>query len=137
MCVCVCVCVCVFVCVCVCILGVGLMGGPGGCTPLLASCQRWTKTQVPAEIRWVIRTIRQRARARFGTDDVAGARAFLFLRYFCAAVVAPESFDLIDSPPTSVARRALVLVSKVLQVCCVCVCVCVLCVVCWRGGYSI
>jgi hypothetical protein len=40
---------------------------------------------------------------------------FLFLRYICPAIVAPESYNLCSSVPSMDTRRGLILVSKALQ----------------------
>lgn len=40
---------------------------------------------------------------------------FLFLRFFCPAIVAPEVYGLTEEPPSMSARRGLILVSKALQ----------------------
>jgi GTPase-activator protein for Ras-like GTPase/Bacterial Ig domain/Concanavalin A-like lectin/glucanases superfamily len=40
---------------------------------------------------------------------------FLFLRFFCPAIVAPESYGLADGAPSMASRRGLVLVSKGVQ----------------------
>ncbi len=40
---------------------------------------------------------------------------FLFLRYFCPAIVSPETHEFVRDTPTPEARRVLILVSKVLQ----------------------
>lgn len=41
--------------------------------------------------------------------------SFLFLRFFCPAIVAPEGIDLDVSPDTKEVRRALLLITKVIQ----------------------
>jgi neurofibromin 1 len=41
--------------------------------------------------------------------------SFIFLRFFCPAIVAPESIDLDVSPDTREVRRALLLITKVIQ----------------------
>ena len=40
---------------------------------------------------------------------------FLFLRFFCPAIVAPEAYQLVQEAPSMASRRGLVLVSKGLQ----------------------
>jgi len=41
--------------------------------------------------------------------------SFIFLRFFCPAIVAPENIDLDVSPDTREVRRALLLITKVIQ----------------------
>lgn len=45
----------------------------------------------------------------------AAVGSFVFLRLFCAAIVSPQAYGLLDEEPSSEARRVLVLVSKILQ----------------------
>lgn len=40
---------------------------------------------------------------------------FIFLRFFCPAIVTPEKYHLVSEPPSKEARRGLILVSKLLQ----------------------
>ncbi|KJE97414.1 hypothetical protein CAOG_07280 [Capsaspora owczarzaki ATCC 30864] len=40
---------------------------------------------------------------------------FIFLRYFCPAIVSPEGFNLVKQPVTPEARKNLILISKTLQ----------------------
>lgn len=41
--------------------------------------------------------------------------AFIFLRFFCPAIVAPEVEGLVSSPPPKEMRRGLLLIAKVIQ----------------------
>ena len=41
--------------------------------------------------------------------------SFIFLRFFCPAIVAPDNIDLDVSPDTREVRRALLLITKVIQ----------------------
>lgn len=41
--------------------------------------------------------------------------AFIFLRFFCPAIVAPEVEGLVASPPPKEMRRGLLLIAKVIQ----------------------
>jgi len=54
---------------------------------------------------------------------------FVFLRFWCPVITLPDKFDLVDrSAMSKTARRKMILVAKMVQVCvyiCVCVCVCV------------
>jgi hypothetical protein len=40
---------------------------------------------------------------------------FLFLRFFCPAIISPEGFGLLPEPPNVKARRCFVLIAKALQ----------------------
>lgn len=41
--------------------------------------------------------------------------AFIFLRFFCPAIVAPEVEGLVSTPPSKEMRRGLLLIAKVVQ----------------------
>ncbi len=41
--------------------------------------------------------------------------AFIFLRFFCPAIVAPEVEGLVSTPPSKEMRRGLMLIAKVIQ----------------------
>ena len=44
-----------------------------------------------------------------------GIGGFIFLRFICPAIVAPEAFGLLKKPPQTAARRTLILISKIIQ----------------------
>ncbi|CCU74400.1 ras GTPase activator [Blumeria hordei DH14] len=52
---------------------------------------------------------------RFPEAKFTAVGAFIFLRFFCPAIVAPDSEGLIDSPPSKEMRRGLLLIAKVIQ----------------------
>ena len=52
---------------------------------------------------------------RFPDSRHSAVGSFIFLRFFCPAVVSPESIDLEISPDNRDIRRALVLITKVIQ----------------------
>lgn len=59
--------------------------------------------------------VRKLVESVYPNSGLKAIGAFLFLRFMCPALIAPEGFDLIPSPPSSEARRALCLIAKVLQ----------------------
>ncbi|KAJ5070334.1 ras gtpase-activating protein [Anaeramoeba ignava] len=48
----------------------------------------------------------------FGSQIVAG---FIFLRFFCAAISAPEIYGIIDQMPSTLMRKNLVFLTKIIQ----------------------
>lgn len=52
---------------------------------------------------------------RFPDSRHSVVGSFIFLRFFCPAIVAPENIDLDVSPDTRDIRRALLLITKVIQ----------------------
>jgi neurofibromin 1 len=52
--------------------------------------------------------------AAFPQSQLRAVGAFLFLRFLCPSLVAPEGFGLLQAPPSKDARRALGLISKIL-----------------------
>lgn len=53
---------------------------------------------------------------RFPTAGYIAVAGFIFLRFFCPAISTPESLEGISMQINPVARRSLVLISKVIQV---------------------
>ena len=52
---------------------------------------------------------------RFQEAKYTAVGAFIFLRFFCPAIVAPESEKLVNEPPSKEMRRGLLLIAKVIQ----------------------
>lgn len=52
---------------------------------------------------------------RFPEAKFTAVGAFIFLRFFCPAIVAPDVEGLIDSSPSKEMRRGLLLIAKVVQ----------------------
>lgn len=52
---------------------------------------------------------------RFPDAKFTAVGAFIFLRFFCPAIVAPDAEGLIASPPSKEMRRGLLLIAKVVQ----------------------
>ncbi|BFZ63306.1 Ras GTPase activating protein ira2 [Saitoella coloradoensis] len=78
-----------------------------------AICQ--SAAHVPAPFRELCYHISVCVGVRFPEAKYTAVGAFVFLRYFCPAIVAPESESLVDSVPTREARRALLLIAKIVQ----------------------
>lgn len=85
------------------------------CQTFLKTLAR-TKRYCPAEFRVVCKAIDGNASAKFGPQCVQHAiSAFLFLRYFVAALAVPESFGLLKDVPSPTLRRQCILIAKVLS----------------------
>jgi neurofibromin 1 len=52
---------------------------------------------------------------KFQEAKYTAVGAFIFLRFFCPAIVAPESEKLVNEPPSKEMRRGLLLIAKVIQ----------------------
>jgi hypothetical protein len=52
---------------------------------------------------------------RFPDAKYTAVGAFIFLRFFCPAIVAPEVEGLVSTPPSKEMRRGLLLIAKVIQ----------------------
>lgn len=59
--------------------------------------------------------IHQEVSQRFPASAYKSIGAFLFLRFFCPALVAPHSYGLTQDTPSEVLQRELVLLSKIMQ----------------------
>ncbi|KAL1650836.1 GTPase activating factor [Diplodia intermedia] len=73
----------------------------------------------PAELRLIFRHIRACAEDRYGdflrTVTYSSVSGFIFLRFFCPAVLNPKLFGLLKDHPKMRARRTLTLIAKSLQ----------------------
>ncbi|EFA81607.1 Ras GTPase activation domain-containing protein [Heterostelium album PN500] len=74
-----------------------------------------SSTFCPVSIRNILRHTQERVEKKFPEMKTTVIGGFMFLRYICPAIVAPEVFGLIQDIPTTDSRRGLVLVSKLLQ----------------------
>jgi len=74
----------------------------------------------PAELRQVLKYIRAVAEDRYGdflrTVPYTSVSGFLFLRFFCPALLNPKLFGLLRDHPHPKAQRTLTLIAKSLQV---------------------
>eukprot|EP01133_Synstelium_polycarpum_P007214 gene7214-8378_t len=69
----------------------------------------------PAVIRTILHHTQDKVAKKFPEMKTTVIGGFIFLRYICPSIVAPEVFGLIKDNPTTESRRGLVLVSKLLQ----------------------
>ncbi|KAF2475514.1 uncharacterized protein BDR25DRAFT_103280 [Lindgomyces ingoldianus] len=76
-------------------------------------------SRCPQELRLIFRHIRACAEDRYGdflrTVKYSSVSGFLFLRFFCPAVLNPKLFGLLKDHPKPKARRTLTLIAKSLQ----------------------
>ncbi|EGX89201.1 Ras GTPase activator [Cordyceps militaris CM01] len=70
---------------------------------------------IPPSFRKICSIIHDAVLPRFPDAKYTAVGAFVFLRFFCPAIVAPEAEGLIDAPPTKELRRGLLLIAKVIQ----------------------
>ncbi|KAF2069629.1 hypothetical protein CYY_009056 [Polysphondylium violaceum] len=71
--------------------------------------------QCPQPIRHILNHTQEKVEKKFNSMKTTVVGGFIFLRYICPAIVAPEVFGLISDVPSTDSRRGLVLVSKLLQ----------------------
>ncbi|KAK6527837.1 Ras GTPase activating protein ira2 [Orbilia ellipsospora] len=71
--------------------------------------------QVPSSFRYICHTITTSVTTRFPEAKFTAVGAFIFLRFFCPAIVAPDSEGLVKSIPKRGMRRGLLLIAKVVQ----------------------
>ena len=74
-----------------------------------------SKSSCPWALKEICFHFRENVKDKFPDFWPKAVGSFIFLRFFCAACVAPESFKLVKDSPSSQARRILVLVAKVIQ----------------------
>jgi GTPase-activator protein for Ras-like GTPase/Concanavalin A-like lectin/glucanases superfamily/Bacterial cadherin-like domain/Bacterial Ig domain len=88
---------------------------------LLLACQNfvdWIVTSTgnaPIQFRILSHHLFFEVGKRFPGSKHTAVGGFLFLRFFCPAIISPEGFKIVQQPPPHVARRALVLIAKALQ----------------------
>ncbi|KAJ6249293.1 ras gtpase-activating protein [Anaeramoeba flamelloides] len=73
------------------------------------------KLSCPLVIRDLCWKLASTTSKRFPKSKYITLAGFIFLRFLCPAIVVPESYGIIDTAPNNTSRRALVLVSKVIQ----------------------
>ncbi|WWC91180.1 uncharacterized protein L201_006121 [Kwoniella dendrophila CBS 6074] len=71
--------------------------------------------RVPLMFRALCHHIWELVDDRFTDSRHSAVGSFIFLRFFCPAIVSPESIDLDVDPDTRDTRRALLLITKVIQ----------------------
>ncbi|KAL6059961.1 GTPase activating protein [Balamuthia mandrillaris] len=69
----------------------------------------------PIEIRQVCSFLADTVQHRYPNSTLTSVGGFLFLRFFCPAILAPEHYELVKESPDPNARRHLTLVAKILQ----------------------
>jgi GTPase-activator protein for Ras-like GTPase len=69
----------------------------------------------PAQFREIFQSIKSSVEGQFPESVNKTIGGFLFLRFFCPAVTSPESYGVLDEPPSPESRRLLILMTKVLQ----------------------
>ena len=70
--------------------------------------------QCPAPFRDICKYLKDCVSEKFPGSEHTAIAGFMFLRYLCPAIVAPDGFGVVDQPIEEI-RRCLVLVTKVLQ----------------------
>jgi hypothetical protein len=73
-----------------------------------------TPRAVPAELRDICRHVRAEVHARYPEAATRAVGAFIFLRFFNAALAVPEAYGLLRAAPPPGVRRSLVLVTKIM-----------------------
>ncbi|KAI8630826.1 GTPase [Xylariaceae sp. FL1651] len=74
-----------------------------------------SSVNIPLSFRKICSIISAAVMPRFQEAKYTAVGAFIFLRFFCPAIVAPESEKLVDEPPSKEMRRGLLLIAKVIQ----------------------
>lgn len=78
-----------------------------------------TASRCPAELRLIFRHIRACAEDRYGdflrSVTYSSVSGFLFLRFFCPAILNPKLFGLLKDHPRQRAQRTFTLIAKALQ----------------------
>ncbi|KAL2759502.1 hypothetical protein ACRALDRAFT_1074229 [Sodiomyces alcalophilus JCM 7366] len=74
-----------------------------------------SSANIPPAFRKICNIISTAVRPRFPEAKYTAVGAFIFLRFFCPAIVAPEVEGLLDTSPSKELRRGLLLIAKVIQ----------------------
>ncbi|KAI5862275.1 GTPase [Durotheca rogersii] len=74
-----------------------------------------SSVNIPPSFRKICSIISAAVTPRFQEAKYTAVGAFIFLRFFCPAIVAPEADNLVDVPPSKEMRRGLLLIAKVIQ----------------------
>ncbi|KFY44765.1 hypothetical protein V495_03267 [Pseudogymnoascus sp. VKM F-4514 (FW-929)] len=70
---------------------------------------------IPISFRNICSIISSSVMARFPDAKFTAVGAFIFLRFFCPAIVAPDVEGLISTAPSKEMRRGLLLIAKIIQ----------------------
>ncbi|KAI0871616.1 GTPase [Hypoxylon argillaceum] len=74
-----------------------------------------SSVNIPPSFRKICSIISTAVVPKFQEAKYTAVGAFIFLRFFCPAIVAPESEKLVNEPPSKEMRRGLLLIAKVIQ----------------------
>ncbi|KAK6954912.1 hypothetical protein Daesc_002541 [Daldinia eschscholtzii] len=74
-----------------------------------------SSASIPPSFRKICSIISSAVMPRFQEAKYTAVGAFIFLRFFCPAIVAPEAENLVATPPSKEMRRGLLLIAKVIQ----------------------
>ncbi|KAL6887139.1 hypothetical protein GGI43DRAFT_426134 [Trichoderma evansii] len=72
-------------------------------------------SNIPPSFRKICSIISDAVLHRFPNAKYTAVGAFIFLRFFCPAIVAPEVEGLVSTPPSKEMRRGLLLIAKIIQ----------------------
>ncbi|KAK0651326.1 hypothetical protein B0T16DRAFT_403638 [Cercophora newfieldiana] len=76
---------------------------------------RASVSSIPPSFRKICSIISSAVMPRFPDAKYTAVGAFIFLRFFCPAIVAPEVEGLVATAPSKEMRRGLLLIAKVIQ----------------------
>ncbi|RGP58813.1 neurofibromin 1 [Fusarium longipes] len=74
-----------------------------------------SSSNIPPAFRKICYIISNAVMPRFPDAKYTAVGAFIFLRFFCPAIVAPEVEGLVSTAPSKEMRRGLLLIAKVIQ----------------------
>ncbi|PFH55905.1 hypothetical protein XA68_17426 [Ophiocordyceps unilateralis] len=74
-----------------------------------------SSSTMPPAFRKICSIITETVSSRFPNAKYTAVGAFVFLRFICPAIVAPESERLVSAAPTKEMRRGLLLIAKIIQ----------------------
>lgn len=74
-----------------------------------------SSSSIPPAFRKICNIISEAVQPRFPDAKYTAVGAFVFLRFFCPAIVAPEVEGLVSTTPSKEMRRGLLLIAKVIQ----------------------
>lgn len=72
-------------------------------------------SRMPTAFRHICHLLTTIVGAKFPDSSLNAVAGFIFLRFFCPAIVAPESSGLVTTRPTREGLRGLVLIAKTVQ----------------------
>ncbi|KAH8888166.1 hypothetical protein GQ53DRAFT_871677 [Thozetella sp. PMI_491] len=74
-----------------------------------------SSVNIPDSFRKICSIISEAVMPRFLEAKYTAVGAFIFLRFFCPAIVAPEAEGLVTAAPSKEMRRGLLLIAKIVQ----------------------